>query len=122
MVYLSESPSVLKMAQMLQLMFCRELPFEFDYFSLFIVSRHTKLCLIKLKSNLLNCLTFIYSFTLDEIKVGPFRQLFRPEQLISGKEDAANNFARAYCNVGNLSTFYSFVLTPCVLVELNSFI
>jgi len=36
---------------------------------------------------------------IDEIKVGPFRQLFRPEQLISGKEDSAN-FARAYCNVG----------------------
>ena len=30
----------------------------------------------------------------DEIRTGTYRQLFHPEQLISGKEDAANNFAR----------------------------
>lgn len=28
---------------------------------------------------------------IDEIRTGPYRQLFHPEQLISGKEDAANN-------------------------------
>jgi len=28
---------------------------------------------------------------LDEVRTGPYRQLFHPEQLISGKEDAANN-------------------------------
>lgn len=28
----------------------------------------------------------------DEIRTGTYRQLFHPEQLISGKEDAANNF------------------------------
>ncbi|GMH09436.1 hypothetical protein Nepgr_011277 [Nepenthes gracilis] len=31
---------------------------------------------------------------------GPYCQLFHPEQLISGKEDAANNFARGHCTVG----------------------
>ena len=30
----------------------------------------------------------------DEVRTGTYRQLFHPEQLISGKEDAANNFAR----------------------------
>ena len=29
-----------------------------------------------------------------EVRTGTYRQLFHPEQLISGKEDAANNFAR----------------------------
>merc|ERR1712158_127841 len=28
----------------------------------------------------------------DEVRTGTYRQLFHPEQLISGKEDAANNF------------------------------
>jgi tubulin alpha len=28
---------------------------------------------------------------LDEVRTGTYRQLFHPEQLISGKEDAANN-------------------------------
>ncbi|KAE9448428.1 hypothetical protein C3L33_19676, partial [Rhododendron williamsianum] len=31
---------------------------------------------------------------IDEVRTGTYRQLFHPEQLISGKEDAANNFAR----------------------------
>ncbi|KAM3319951.1 hypothetical protein P3S67_007151 [Capsicum chacoense] len=29
---------------------------------------------------------------IDEVRTGAYRQLFHPEQLISGKEDAANNF------------------------------
>lgn len=28
---------------------------------------------------------------IDDVKTGPFRSLFHPETLISGKEDAANN-------------------------------
>ena len=32
----------------------------------------------------------------DEIRAGAYRALYHPEQLISGKEDAANNFARGY--------------------------
>ncbi len=37
---------------------------------------------------------------IDEIRTGPYRQLFHPEQLISGKEDAANNYARGHYTVG----------------------
>lgn len=33
---------------------------------------------------------------IDEVRTGTYRQLFHPEQLISGKEDAANNFARGH--------------------------
>ncbi|TKY60025.1 Tubulin alpha-3 chain [Spatholobus suberectus] len=33
---------------------------------------------------------------IDEVRAGSYRQLFHPEQLISGKEDAANNFARGH--------------------------
>merc|ERR1711924_279796 len=36
----------------------------------------------------------------DEIRTGTYRQLFHPEQLISGKEDAANNFARGHYTIG----------------------
>jgi tubulin alpha len=39
---------------------------------------------------------------IDEVRTGTYRQLFHPEQLISGKEDAANNFARGhYTGKGN---------------------
>ncbi|XP_023752424.1 tubulin alpha-5 chain [Lactuca sativa] len=37
---------------------------------------------------------------IDEIRSGSYRQLFHPEQLITGKEDAANNFARGHYTVG----------------------
>eukprot|EP01018_Ginkgo_biloba_P001977 Gb_29712 [translate_table: standard] len=37
---------------------------------------------------------------IDEVRTGIYRQLFHPEQLISGKEDAANNFARGHYTVG----------------------
>merc|ERR1719488_433278 len=30
----------------------------------------------------------------DEVRTGTYRQLYHPEQIISGKEDAANNYAR----------------------------
>ncbi|XDV50816.1 hypothetical protein PO909_019825 [Leuciscus waleckii] len=36
----------------------------------------------------------------DEIRNGPYRQLYHPEQLISGKEDAANNYARGHYTIG----------------------
>ncbi|XP_050414639.1 tubulin alpha-1 chain isoform X1 [Patella vulgata] len=36
----------------------------------------------------------------DEVRNGTYRQLFHPEQLISGKEDAANNYARGHYTVG----------------------
>ncbi|XP_071801049.1 tubulin alpha-2/alpha-4 chain-like [Asterias amurensis] len=37
---------------------------------------------------------------IDEIRTGTYRQLFHPEQMITGKEDAANNFARGHYTVG----------------------
>ncbi|CAG9310336.1 unnamed protein product [Blepharisma stoltei] len=37
---------------------------------------------------------------IDEVRTGTYRQLFHPEQLITGKEDAANNFARGHYTVG----------------------
>ena len=43
---------------------------------------------------------------IDEIRTGTYRQLFHPEQLISGKEDAANNFARGHYTIGNLWFFF----------------
>ncbi|VDP93460.1 unnamed protein product [Echinostoma caproni] len=36
----------------------------------------------------------------DEVRTGTYRKLFHPEQIISGKEDAANNYARGHFTVG----------------------
>ncbi|XP_026467892.1 tubulin alpha-1 chain-like [Ctenocephalides felis] len=36
----------------------------------------------------------------DEIRTGTYRQLYHPEQLITGKEDAANNYARGHYTIG----------------------
>ncbi|XP_077879285.1 tubulin alpha chain-like 3 isoform X1 [Ictidomys tridecemlineatus] len=38
---------------------------------------------------------------IDGIRTGKFRSLFHPEQLVSGKEDAANNYARGHYSVGS---------------------
>jgi hypothetical protein len=46
---------------------------------------------------------------IDEVRTGTYRQLFHPEQLISGKEDAANNFARGHYT--GTRPFLIFVLT-----------
>ncbi len=37
---------------------------------------------------------------IDEIKTGEYKNFFHPEQLINGKEDAANNYARGHFTVG----------------------
>ncbi|KAM4897279.1 tubulin alpha-4A chain-like [Sylvia borin] len=37
---------------------------------------------------------------IDEIRGGVYRQLFHPEQMITGKEDAANNYARGHYTIG----------------------
>ncbi|KAG2176673.1 hypothetical protein INT44_007337 [Umbelopsis vinacea] len=37
---------------------------------------------------------------IDEVRTGAYRQLFHPEQLITGKEDAANNYARGHYTIG----------------------
>ncbi|CAI2294249.1 unnamed protein product [Caenorhabditis sp. 36 PRJEB53466] len=36
----------------------------------------------------------------DEIRTGTYKKLFHPEQMITGKEDAANNYARGHYTVG----------------------
>ena len=37
---------------------------------------------------------------IGEIRTGTYRNLFHPELLISGKEDAANNYARGHYTIG----------------------
>lgn len=37
---------------------------------------------------------------IDEIRTGTYGKLFHPELLISGKEDAANNYARGHYTIG----------------------
>ena len=37
---------------------------------------------------------------IDEVRTGTYRQLFNPQMLISGKEDAASNFARGFYSEG----------------------
>ena len=43
---------------------------------------------------------YLKLLVLDEIRTGTYRQLFHPEQLISGMEDAANNYARGHYTIG----------------------
>ena len=52
----------------------------------------------KTKGNI-NVSFFIHFFP-DEVRRGVYRHLFHPEQLITGKEDAANNYARGHYTVG----------------------
>ncbi|OBT54446.1 tubulin alpha-2 chain [Pseudogymnoascus sp. 24MN13] len=37
---------------------------------------------------------------IDEVRTGTYRELFHPELLVSGKEDAANNYARGHYTIG----------------------
>uniref|UniRef100_A0A286Y255 Tubulin/FtsZ 2-layer sandwich domain-containing protein n=1 Tax=Cavia porcellus TaxID=10141 RepID=A0A286Y255_CAVPO len=37
---------------------------------------------------------------IDEVHTGTYHQLFHPEQLITGKEDAASNYARGHYTIG----------------------
>lgn len=43
---------------------------------------------------------FTIHWVTDEVRTGVYRQLFHPEQLITGKEDAANNYARGHYTIG----------------------
>ena len=40
------------------------------------------------------------SSVVDEVRTGTYRELFHPQTLITGKEDAANNYARGHYTVG----------------------
>jgi len=58
---------------------------------------------IKGKRKRINILAFsayLLSIISDEVRTGTYRQLFHPEQLITGKEDAANNYARGHYTIG----------------------
>nr|XP_031526981.1 tubulin alpha-1A chain-like [Vicugna pacos] len=37
---------------------------------------------------------------IDEVRTGTYRQIFHPEQLITGKEDAVNNYACSHYTIG----------------------
>ena len=55
------------------------------------------------RQNTMTVLNFDFShffLQTDEVRTGTYRQLFHPEQLITGKEDAANNYARGHYTVG----------------------
>lgn len=41
------------------------------------------------------------SLSADGVRVGKYHSLFHPEQLVNGKEDAANNYARGRYSVGS---------------------
>ena len=62
---------------------------------------------------------------IDEVRTGTYRQLFHPEQLISGKEDAANNFARGHYTSNFFETplfytmFYLSIVNFCYPVLFN---
>uniref|UniRef100_A0A8I6AF82 Tubulin alpha chain n=1 Tax=Rattus norvegicus TaxID=10116 RepID=A0A8I6AF82_RAT len=46
---------------------------------------------------------------IDEVRTGTYRQLFHPEQLITGKEDAANNYLADQCTgLQGFLVFHSF--------------
>ena len=45
------------------------------------------------------CQKHIFAFP-DEVRTGTYHKLFHPDQLISGKEDAANNYARGHYTIG----------------------
>ena len=38
---------------------------------------------------------------LDEVRTSTYRHLFHPDRIISGKEDAASNYARGYFTIGS---------------------
>lgn len=38
---------------------------------------------------------------IDEVRTGSYKFLYHPDNLINSKEDAANNFARGYNQIGN---------------------
>ena len=46
---------------------------------------------------------FVLHFLSDEVRTGTYRELFHPNQLINGNEDAANNYARGHYTIGKVS-------------------
>jgi tubulin alpha len=50
---------------------------------------------------------------IDQVRTGAYKKLFHPNQLVSGKEDAANNYAR-----GMYFTHQKLSMPPRILFEL----
>ncbi|KAJ8929296.1 hypothetical protein NQ314_018051 [Rhamnusium bicolor] len=57
---------------------------------------------------------------IDEIRTGHYRHLFHPDQLLTGKEDAANNFARGKYNIGREMIDLALDKTRLVADDCNS--
>ena len=64
------------------------------------VQKHISIYLPKDTTPPPNVALLTVTVPLDEVRTGTYRQLFHPEQLITGKEDAANNYARGYYTIG----------------------
>ena len=47
---------------------------------------------------------------IDEVRTGTYRQLSHPEQLITGKEDATNNYARGHYTIGKWAKMMTVVI------------
>lgn len=56
--------------------------------------------LIFRRSNTHSYSHFLQLSPTDEIRTGTYRSMYNPQQLITGKEDAANNFARGHYTIG----------------------
>ena len=41
-----------------------------------------------------------YLLTKSQVRTGTYRNLFHPSQMITGKEDASNNYARGHYTIG----------------------
>ena len=68
-----------------------------------ILSCHTLFILVSSQGNKWihpSCLMTTFVLFSDEVRTGTYRQLFHPEQLQTGKEDAANNCVRGNYTVG----------------------
>merc|ERR1712001_811021 len=54
---------------------------------------------------------------IDETRCGTYRQLYHPEQLINGKEDAANNYARGHSFGGGTGSGFASLLMERLSVD-----
>ena len=56
----------------------------------------------------------------DEVRSGTYRQLYHPEQIISGKEDAANNYARGHYTIGKVRGLHYSVISNCFTLSFSN--
>jgi len=59
----------------------------------------------------------------DQVRTGAYRDLYHPDQIISGKEDAANNYARGHYTIGKVCKFmrYNMFLQPFFFLIIFSY-